>query len=80
MTFMHSGLSTSSHTSNRSNLWSSSCIDSIQVKSAIASLMFLGSVRLTKDIVDRKCAYLTNQHDVMTSPLDDMTVGEIVGS
>nr|GFD23266.1 hypothetical protein [Tanacetum cinerariifolium] len=27
------------------------------------------------EIADRKCAYLTNQHDVTTSPLDDMTVG-----
>nr|GEY50064.1 shaggy-related protein kinase alpha [Tanacetum cinerariifolium] len=47
MTFVHSGRTTSSHTSNRSNWWSSSCIDSIQAESAIASLMFLGSVRLT---------------------------------
>nr|GFC08463.1 hypothetical protein [Tanacetum cinerariifolium] len=28
-----------------------------------------------RDIVDKKCAYLKNQHDAMTSPLDDMTVG-----
>nr|GFC35915.1 hypothetical protein [Tanacetum cinerariifolium] len=56
-----------------------SCIDSIQAESAIASLMFLGSVRLTMDNIDIKCAYLTNQHDVTTSPPDDMTVGAIVG-
>nr|GEX64421.1 hypothetical protein [Tanacetum cinerariifolium] len=33
-----------------------------------------------RDIVDRMCAYLTNQHDVTTSPLDDVTVGARVGT
>nr|GEV81353.1 hypothetical protein [Tanacetum cinerariifolium] len=36
----------------------------------MASLMFFGSVRLTKGDVDRMYAYLTNQHDVTTSPSD----------
>ncbi|GJW57351.1 hypothetical protein Tco_0104082 [Tanacetum coccineum] len=36
---------------------------------AMASLMFFGSVRLTKDGVDRKYACLTNQHDETMSPL-----------
>ncbi|GJU53970.1 reverse transcriptase domain-containing protein [Tanacetum coccineum] len=38
-------------------------------KIAMASLMFFGSVRLTKDGVDRKYACLTNQHDETMSPL-----------
>ncbi|GJZ00953.1 hypothetical protein Tco_0518914 [Tanacetum coccineum] len=43
-------------------------------ESAMASLMFFGSVRLTKDGVDRKYACLTNQHDETMSPLCIMTV------
>ncbi|GJU36790.1 hypothetical protein Tco_1185144 [Tanacetum coccineum] len=35
----------------------------------MASLMFFGSVRLTRDGVDRKYACLTNQHDEPMSPL-----------
>nr|GEW53921.1 Gag-Pol polyprotein [Tanacetum cinerariifolium] len=38
-------------------------------ESAMASLMFFGSVRLTNGVIDRMYAYLTNQHDETMSPL-----------